>query len=513
MKIAKILYIQLLAFIILLPAEAKEQPDSCKSRLTNRINRYQPILTPVLSLDGQTLYFDRKSHPDNTGGIYDSDEILVSGKLEDGEWSYPEQPGYPLNTKFSDVLFSLSPDGGTALVYGIQKSSLKDKEPGLSMIYKQGTRWSKPIPLEIKDFYNNSKHIYAYLTADASTLLMSLERDEGVGKLDLYVSFLDRESGKWSKPKNIGKTINTTGSEESPFLAYDNKSLYYASDVHGGVGKLDLFVSRRLDNSWTEWSEPINLGKGINSEFDENGIWLSAMGDSAIIVSADTTTKRKGLYQVCLKKEFRPEAYKIYTGKIVDSKGILIKFPAEIEILHNGKSESTWKSRPMTGDYVYILPGSWKRKIKVNLKGYEELVFDYVNDETTELINRDLTLVKLEETVMSNLGIQLFFDYKSSEVRIDEIEKLKSELLKLDKNSSYTIDIYGHADTVGSEGYNKILSLSRAESVKIVLQKIINKEEYKINYKFKEIKGLGESQAKSISDSQNRRVDIMISEN
>jgi outer membrane protein OmpA-like peptidoglycan-associated protein len=425
----------------------------------------------------------------------------------------PNNPAIHLTQNFLMYFFSLSPDGGTALVYGIQKSSLKDKEPGLSMMYKQGTSWSKPIPLEIEDFYNNSKHIYAYLTADASTLLMSLERDEGNGQLDLYVSFLDRKSGKWSKPKNLGKTINTMGSEESPFLAYDNKSLYYASDVHGGVGKLDLFVSRRLDESWTKWSEPINLGKGINSEFDENGIWLTAMADSAIIVSADTTIKRKGLYQVCLKKEFRPGTYKIFAGKIVDSKGKLIKIPAEIEILQNGKTESIWRSRPMTSDYVYILPGSGKRKIKVNLKEYEELVFDYVDDETTEIIRRDLTLMKVADTGMSNLGIQLFFDYKSSEVRIDEIEKLKSELLKLDRNSSYAINIFGHADTAGSDGYNKRLSNSRAESVKIILQKIVNEEEYKIKYKFKEIKGFGESQAEGKSDSQNRRVDIMISEN
>jgi OOP family OmpA-OmpF porin len=518
MMISKILYIQLLAIIFSFVSANSQvtYSDSCKVRLSNSINRFQPVLTPVLNLDGTILYFDRKSHPDNTGGISDSDEILFSNKLPDGTWAFPEQPGFPLNSKYSDVLFSLSPDGRTALVYGIQISSLEAKQPGLSKLLKTGNRWSKPIPLNIDKFYNNSPHIYANLSADGNALLLSLDRNEGQGQLDLYVSFRNRDTDTWSEPMNLGSDINTSGSEESPFLAYDNKSLYFSSDSLGGKGNLDLFVSRRLDDSWKNWSKPENLGAIINSEFDENGICLNALGDSAIIVSADTVTKRKGLYEVCLDSKHQPEAYRIYKGKVIDETGNTLKFPTDILIKVAGKYIYETSSTPMTGEYVLVLPKGKDYQLKVSLKGYEEYnsKLDLLAIQKREIINRDITLIKkAEPEPKTKLELTLFFDYNSSKIHAEELQKLVARMSELKRDSEYSIRISGHTDSVGSEGYNQRLSKRRAQSVAEAIEESILVKNKGIKFEKIKIEALGETQPRSQVDSENRRVEIFISEN
>jgi OOP family OmpA-OmpF porin len=97
---------------------------------------------------------------------------------------------------------------------------------------------------------------------------MAVEGDPTYGSRDLYVSFLLKD-GRWSEPLNLGEDINTALEETSPFLAADDKTLYFSSDGFTGYGKHDIFMSRRLDESWTRWSTPENLGPQINSPEDD----------------------------------------------------------------------------------------------------------------------------------------------------------------------------------------------------------------------------------------------------
>ena len=88
---------------------------------------------------------------------------------------------------------------------------------------------------------------------------------------DIYVSLKD-DYGNWGKAINLGPTINTIHCDRSAFLHPDMKTLYFASDGHGGLGDLDVFVSKRLaDSCWNCWSEPVNLGKEINSSSSDWG--------------------------------------------------------------------------------------------------------------------------------------------------------------------------------------------------------------------------------------------------
>jgi len=108
----------------------------------------------------------------------------------------------------------------------------------------------------------------AFVAADESIIVLSIMGNKSEGKEDLYV-VLRESSGKWKKPISLGKAINTTGFETSPYLTPDHKTLFFSSNGHDGFGDADVYYTTRLDNSWTSWTRPVNLGETINgASFD-----------------------------------------------------------------------------------------------------------------------------------------------------------------------------------------------------------------------------------------------------
>ncbi len=302
-------FVLVLLITISLSAQTKKStltvPNfNCKVRLPAVINSYRPTIQPLLTPDGKRLYFDRKYHPLNVGMNRDCDDIWYSDRKSDGSWGEPVNIGPPLNTTDCDVLFSISPDGRTALVGGEYEYS--SKRPGFSITKWDGVGWGTPQKIVIPNFYNKSGFFYANLSADGNVLIMGLERSDSKGSLDLYFSLKDK-SGTWSAPKTLGDGVNTSGFDVSPFLALDGETLYYSTDGFGGYGKADLFVTRRLDDTWQNWSKPINLGSAINTSADEHSISLNAAGDTACIVSSDSLNELEGIYFVCLPTGVRPQ--------------------------------------------------------------------------------------------------------------------------------------------------------------------------------------------------------------
>lgn len=299
------------------PQQSTNQPNvpdfQCKVRLPGTINSYRPTIQPVLSPDGSRLYFDRKFHPGNIGGSHDCDDIWYSDRKSDGTWGEPINLGRPLNTNGCDVLFSISPDGTSALVGGVYQDDVqRQKLPGFSITTRIDGVWQAPTAIVLPNFYNNSGFFYASLSADGKVLLFGISRQGTLGMLDLYYSLKDK-AGNWSEPASLGPTVNSDQYEVSPFLALDGKTLYFSSDRKGGFGKNDLYMTRRLDDTWQNWSVPINLGPAINTTADELSITINAAGDTACIVSADSVNQLEGIYFVCLPKAVRPQKVNLNT--------------------------------------------------------------------------------------------------------------------------------------------------------------------------------------------------------
>lgn len=103
----------------------------------------------------------------------------------------------------------------------------------------------------------------------------SSSRPGGFGGKDLWFSVLN-DKNVFTEPVNMGKTINTAGDEMSPFIHFDGKTLYFASDGRIGMGGFDIYITRM--NSDSTWTEPQNIGYPINTYNDEMGLVIESGG-------------------------------------------------------------------------------------------------------------------------------------------------------------------------------------------------------------------------------------------
>lgn len=154
--------------------------------------------------------------------------------------------------------------------------------PGISKFERTATGYTTPEGLIIEGFDTRANAANT-VSSDQRYIISRLENSESRGT-DLFV-FFRKEDGSYGNRLNLGSTINTAGSETSPFLAADNKTLYFGSDGHLGYGNSDIFMSRRLDDSWTNWSEPENLDPKVNSQAWDAYYSVSAKGDYAYMTT------------------------------------------------------------------------------------------------------------------------------------------------------------------------------------------------------------------------------------
>jgi len=170
-----------------------------------------------------------------------------------------------------------------------------DNGKGFSLTHRIKGGWSVPIDVKVRDFKNKNKYGEFCMSNDQKTLIHAIEMNDTHGDQDLYVSFR-LTNGEWSKPKNLGKNINTKGAENSPFLASDGVTIYFSTNGLPGYGKNDIFLSRRLDDSWTNWSEPENLGPSVNTPDFDAYFSIPASGDFAYLVSGENSLTWKSRY-------------------------------------------------------------------------------------------------------------------------------------------------------------------------------------------------------------------------
>ncbi|HEY9490092.1 MAG TPA: OmpA family protein [Chryseosolibacter sp.] len=218
---------------------------------------------PVLSPDGQTLFFTIGNHPSNIGGKKDPGDIWFSRKEGSG-WSQPIHGGSVLNDKAYNAVAGFSPDGTKLFLQGHYEPGSIAKTQGISVSKNNGAGWARPENISIPYFMNKSGTPCGALSKDNTVFVFSGESYGTYGVDDIYVCL--KQQGKWTEPKNLGSIINSQFQELSPSLSDDKKTLYFSSNGRKGLGSFDIYSATRLDDSWTNWSVPENLGPQMNSE-------------------------------------------------------------------------------------------------------------------------------------------------------------------------------------------------------------------------------------------------------
>ncbi len=488
-------------------------------RLDENVNSEFTELNPILTPDGKTLYFSRKNHPGNIGGVNDKEDIWYSELGPDGKWTLAKNMGPQFNNEFpnfASAVSSATPDGKSVLMLlGNRYLENGKMLAGVSVSDNINGSWSNPKPILIENDYNYNEKANYFMANTRKSLLMSIEREDSRGGRDMYVSFAKNDS-VWSEPLNLGIIVNTSGEDTAPFLASDDKTLYFSSNGFSGFGGSDIYISRRLDDTWTNWTEPQNMGPDINSKLDDLFFNIPASSEFAYY-SRGMTEDNADIFRVKLPLYKSPEPVVLVKGKLIDSKtGKPIGAKIIYERLSDGKEVGITYSNPETGEYEIRLPGGQLYGFRAEADGHisesQNLdLRDMSKDTTVE--HKDITLAPIEiariepdATIALN---NIFFDFKKATLRPESFSELNRIVNLMKDNSGMTVEISGHTDATGPNDYNMWLSEWRAKAVATYLiQKSIEKERISVVF-FGETKPADTNETKE-GRGKNRRVEFKI---
>lgn len=441
--------------------------EELQAHLDPKVNTAYSELMPRISPDGHTLYFVRSDHPSNTNGSIQSQDIWMADVSNGISTANATHLTAPFNKEKYNNVVGVSPDENAMIINGAYKNG-ELIGAGYSKVVRTVTGWSEPEMLVIKDYSDMSKGSYssAYWTQDGKHLILSFSESSTDESQDMYISFL-QDDGTWSRPKSLGNTLNTDGGEHSPFLASDGKTLYFASDREGGKGSDDIWMTRRQDDSWTNWSEPENLGSEINTEEWEGYYCIDAAGEYAYMVSGKNSKGREDIVRVKLAEESKPDPVVLVTGRVLNAN---TEEPLDATIAYNGledgKNYGIARTNPATGEYKIVLPYGVNYDFSANAANFIGVSdnLDLSDFGEYEEIERDLYLVPLEvgSTVRLN---NIFFETAKSELKEKSFVELNRVVTLMNENPNLKIEISGHTDNVGDAGYNKTLSQDRANAV------------------------------------------------
>ncbi|HEY1038096.1 MAG TPA: OmpA family protein [Bacteroidia bacterium] len=491
-------------------------------------------LKPIISADGKTLYMIRNGHAQNLS----TEDIWYSQLQADGTWGKAIHPGSPLNQGNITSVCNVSPDGNTLIIKGAYVDD-EYEGSGYSIVKKNKKgNWGDPKKLDIKNYkkYSDAASCMgAYFCQDGKTMLFYLCDEADGGMANIYVSHLVekekwrkgqslKDIGKffnkamnnntWTEPEKIGNLNTKEYHETYCFLAPDGVTLYFASNRPGGQGDLDLWMAKRLDDTWKSWSEPVNLGPKVNSKGRDAYYCLDAKAEYAYIVSDHNSLGGDDIVKIKLADDIKPNPVVLITGKVYNAK---TKEPIgagiEYENLVDGKNVGYANSNPVTGEYQIVLPygknygfqGSAEKFIPVSDN------MDLTNIATYQEIKRDLYLVPLEVGSTIRLN-NIFFDFGKATLRPESYPELDRLVTYMADNKGMVIELSGHTDNVGSDDANLKLSDDRAKAVTeyIVAQGIAADR----------IKAIGYGETKPIGTNDtdegkqlNRRVEFTILKN
>ncbi len=361
------------------------QPEKMDSTINSQAEESMPIVSP----DGKTMFFVRTFYEGNLGGRYSGQDIWMSKRTSNGGWTEATNEIKPLNNQKNNAVVGISKDNNTVYLldsYGPVSAKIR----GIAKAYQNGDAWSQPFRLPIKGLEANNLFLGFSMSADEQVLLISMKAEGGFGEEDLYVCLKD-EDGTWSAPQNLGPTINSSGFEISPFLSADKKTLFFASNGHPGFGDADIFMSKRLYDSWLVWSKPVNLGSKINSTAFEAYFHMVEESEAYFVSNRDNGLS--DIYHVSISKEspedrkatINPDKYKLSESEIQELLGLPISRTIYFDF------NSSIVADP-SKELIYFLAN----KLLDN-PGYQLELIGHTDQEGTDDFNESLSVNRAKE--------------------------------------------------------------------------------------------------------------------
>ena len=539
-------YIRHCVFIVLLISSFNQHIGAQSTwkveKLPESINSAFDEISPVPSRDGSTLYFTRVGYPtfdrtlifdtvDYAIKLSEGDYMKMLGRLygelgqtvmgepfrskfnQDtwvsrtdsmGQFGGTTHPGYPLNNALPNSLVAITPDPNAFYIINQFKPE-GDMKKGFSVIRKQSDdKWAFPKPIEIKDYYTITSDVNLTMSFDGKVLILSAARFDS-RELDLYICFKEGEH-IWSAPKHLGNIINSSRREMTPYLSENNRTLYFASDRGESGGGLDIFMTRRENESWFDWSKPIQLIEPINSSSDESQPYFNMTTGYLYF-----TSKRDGNSDIYRVNIAPPQATElVIKGRIYNGKTNFQVKDVVIEYSFEGQDMDTIYSS--NGEFSLKIPKGVQVQLKGKKQGFngrlKDVLFRYDYYYFQDYYTVDLFIDPLEEG--STIDIKpIFFQQSKATILEQSFEELDNLAQLLLDTPPMHILIEGHTDNNGKIEDLMQLSKERADAVMdYLIQKGIAKER---------IKTLGQGPKSPINDNSsdelrqlNRRVEVRI---
>lgn len=417
---------------------------------------------PVISPNGQHLYYILTDSAT-------SDNIYVADALTDSTWTKSRNIGNPLNNSAPNNITSVSQDGNELFIWGRYNADGSSNGGGFSTSRRTKDGWSVPTPIEAPVYSNRAGSREECLTADRSVMLLSRDLEGStLGEKDLYVSFRNSD-GSYGPLTNLGRNVNSPGNEGGPYLAADGKTLYFSSS-HDTYGNDDIFVSKRLDDTWLNWSPRMNLGPTINSPSWDSYFCIHPSGKYAYVNSSNGTQDgimRVDLPQDAASRSLLPEAIVIVKGRVLNAK---TKEPLGVDIRYEDLATNTLigsaVSEPSNGAYSVVLTGGHSYGFFAEKTGFFPVSdnIDLPTINSYQVIERDLYLEPIVVGSVIRLN-NLFFDTDKSVLRQESGTELQRLIEMLSSYPNMKISIEGHTDDRGTDAHNNVLSQARADAV------------------------------------------------
>ena len=367
--------------LICFTAHAQKAVFENRTVLSDSVNSSSDESGLLLSPDGKTLYFVRSFYSGNVDGATGRQDIYYSTKRSEGVWSAATNIGPPLNDEFHNAVCGISSDGKKLYLNAIKL--FQDRtNPGISVSTLTEEGWSLATPLTTFKFPEKG-FFQGFVSPDEDYIIVSFEGETTKGLEDLYV-LKKGSDGTFGEPVSLGDKINTSGFETNPVMSLDSKTLYFSSNGLGGSGDGDIFKSTRLDDSWTNWSQPENLGTKINTNgFD--GSFVVDQNKIAYYISGEGASGSGNVYTIDLNPPPPPPA-----PPVAPAPELVIGLPAPPE------SVDTFGHALFAFNSVIVNPESKEsllnvvKKLKKN-KAYRIQVEGHTDSKGSEVYNQRLS--------------------------------------------------------------------------------------------------------------------------
>jgi outer membrane protein OmpA-like peptidoglycan-associated protein len=444
------------------------EPISAGDSVNTTLDEYWPSVTG----DGLQLIFTREvKRAAGYGRDFNRDrqeDFYISRLTKDGYWGTARNAGAPLNTAGNEGAQSISSDGRSMFFTACDRNDGQGRCDIYFSSY-DGNRWSPGVNLgqPVNTTYWESQ---PSVSPNGRMLFFVSNRPGGMGGMDIWYSVRGND-GRWGRPVNPGKSINTAGDEFSPFIYFNGKTLYFSSNGRESFGGHDIYVTTM--NRDSTWTTPENLGPPVNTPADETGLVIESSGRRAYFSSVRDKERGKDIFYLDLPQRIQPEPVLYFRGNVIDKQSgqpITARYELTDLTYRTDVISSVTDGR---GGFFVCLPQGSSYGLNVTAEGYMIFSenFDFAEGYTSaEPLTKTIALNKVRKGEFMRM-YNVFYDTDSWELLEASIPELEHLLQFLVVNNTVVIEIGGHTDSDGSDQHNQRLSERRAESVRAYLVK------------------------------------------